>query len=294
DAKPALFKYGPAAKMKKEHDNLAIWAQLCPELVPEIQAFVPSENLTEASVVLEYIPGPTLRDLFINGVNEKAIGQLSLALKLIGQFWLKTRTEEKAWAGFARQAEKRLGSLKTLHPQIINFSGKINNLTIPSISQLLAVAKDFEETLSAPFSVRIHGDFNLSNIICKEGEGINFIDLYRSRPSDYAQDLSVMTLSILRLPWGTPTKRDHLFSAAELVWDFALKFAHENKDDTIMARLAFGLARSFLTSARFDSQSGSAALFINYSRYLWGKIIAHGQSERPWSQFTLDKQILHL
>jgi Ser/Thr protein kinase RdoA (MazF antagonist) len=151
-----------------------------------------------------------------------------------------------------------------------------------------------EQDLAAPFTVRIHGDFNLSNIMREEGGAFRFLDLYRSRTSDYAQDLSVMILSLLRLPKAGAAARARLARGARLVWDFAQGFAAENQDQTLAARLSLGLARSYLTSARFEARRPSAARFIGYGRRLLETLLAHGRSGRPWPEFRLDPRVLYI
>ncbi|MDR1921059.1 MAG: phosphotransferase [Candidatus Adiutrix sp.] len=294
DGEPVVFKHGPAGKMEKERDNLELWGRQWPGLAPELRAFVAAEAGGEASVVLEFIPGPTLRDLFMSHAAARAEEKLAGSLELMAGLWRETRTLRPAAASFARQAEKRLGSVRALHPHPINFEGALGRLKIFSIPELLAAAASLEEGLAAPFSVRIHGDFNLSNIICGLDGAFHFLDLYRSCLSDYVQDLSVMMLSILRLPLSAAADRTRLAAAAGLVWDYAEKFAAENGDETVAARLAFGLARSYLTSARFEARRGAAAQFIAYSRYIWEKLIAHRSSGRPWPDFRLDKKALYL
>ncbi len=295
DGEPVFFKHGPAAKLEKERDNLEFWAALWPGLPPAVKAFVPAEGDGAAALVLEYIPGLTLRDMFLDPAGAGAVRELTGALNLMAGLWRETRLEEESRAGFVRQAENRLGPVRALYPDLLNFSGQVGRLTIRSFDDLLAEAQGYERELPAPFTVRIHGDFNLANIMRDEKTGAyRFIDLHRSRLSDYAQDLSVLILSILRLPLSGAASRDRLGRAAELVWTFARDFAASARDTTIEARLTFGLARSYLTSARFESRRATAARFLGYSRRLWEKLVEYGATARPWADFRLDKRALYV
>lgn len=293
---PVIFKHGPVAKMEKEKENLMAWAELWPGLPPAVRAFVPAKGEGEAGLVLEYIPGHTLKDLFMDQARAReAFSELARSLHLMASLWKETLVESETRADFVRQTEKRMGPVHALYPELMNFSGGFGGLKIKSLDALLHQAGKMEELLPAPFAVRIHGDFNLSNIMLDSRTGdFRFIDLNRSRLSDYVQDISVMILSILRLPLRDAAARARLSSAARLVHTFALDFAASMGDATCPARLAFGLARSYLTSARFEPRQAAAARFIGYSRYLWEKLVAYGNSGAPWEQFRLDKRVLYI
>ncbi|MDL2260424.1 phosphotransferase [Deltaproteobacteria bacterium OttesenSCG-928-K17] len=293
---PLIFKHGPAVKLEKEKSNLQTWAELWPGLPPKVLAFIPPENDGQAAMVLEYIKGATLKDMFLDpllagGARE----ELAAALNLMARLWRETMADQETRAGFVRQAEKRLGSVRALYPDLVDFNGSFGRLKIPSMADILDEAKIYERDLAAPFSVRVHGDFNLSNIMRDEKTGaLRFIDLYRSCLSDYSQDLSVLILSLLRLPLGGVFDRERLGAAASFVWTFALDFADSVNDETLEARLSFGLARSYLTSARFEPRRRVAARFLGYSRHLWLKLVEYGRTGRPWADFKLDKKSLYV
>ncbi len=292
---PVIFKHGPAAKLEKERENLETWARLWPGLPPAVRAFVPAEGGGEAALVLEFIRGSTLKDMFLLPDNHAALDELTGALHIMADIWRETRVDGETRAGFVRQAEKRLGPVRALYPELVNFEGALGGLRIRSLADLMAEAAPFERDLPAPFAVRIHGDFNLSNLMRDDARGrYRFIDLYRSRLSDYAQDLSVMILSILRLPLARAAERERLSLAARRVWTFGRDFAASQHDHTLEARLTFGLARSYLTSARFEPRRGTAARFLGYSRHLWEKLMKYGRSGRSWAEFKLDKSALYV
>ncbi|MCL2028842.1 MAG: phosphotransferase [Deltaproteobacteria bacterium] len=289
-----VFKCGPAGKMERERDNLKLWSALAPGLTPAVRAFVPAQEGREAALILEYVSGRSLRDLFLERVEAAAETALLGALEIMAELWRTTRQETPARASFAKQAEKRLGPVRALYSDLVNFKGFLGEMSLKSLREILGEAIALEQDLFAPFTVRIHGDFNLTNIICEEGGTFRFLDLYRSRTSDYAQDISVMILSLLRLPKTGAADRERLSRAAGLVWDFAMNFAFENQDQTLQARLAFGLARSYLTSARFEPRRPNAARFIGYGRRLLETLLAHGRGNSPWPEYRLDRRALYI
>ncbi len=98
----------------------------------------------------------------------------------------------------------------------------------------------------------IHGDFNLDNIIFDpDSKRINFIDLHRSCDSDYVQDVSVFMVSNYRVPILDVNTRRRINRVVVAFHQFATRYAERNGDETFQIRLAFGLARSFITSTRF-------------------------------------------
>lgn len=289
-----LFKHGPAAKMEEEKRSLESWAALWPGLPPGILAFVPAGPGSEAGLLLEYIHGDSLYEMMMAGNFARGVKELTGALNLMGGLWKETRVDEEARANFVRQAERRMGPLRALYPELVNFQGRFCGLAIDSLNDIMHQAAEVEARLPAPFSVRIHGDFNLSNVMRDERGSYRLIDLHRSRLSDYAQDLSVMIVSILRLPLREAAAREALAQAARLVWIFAKDFAAANGDPTIETRLAFGLARSYLSSARFEPRRSLAAAYIGYSRYIWRQLIAFSRANSPWGKFKLNKRLLFI
>ncbi|MDR2354384.1 MAG: phosphotransferase [Deltaproteobacteria bacterium] len=291
-----LFKHGPAFKLTRERENLERWESLRPGLTPGVKAFIPARAGSEAALILEYIPSRNLQALFLENAPEEAFQGLSRALEVIASLWRETKEKNPSRAEFVRQTENRLNEAQFLYPQLIRFHGSIGQMEIRPINQLLGMVRDLENSLPSGYSMLIHGDFNLSNILYDIiADKIYMVDLYRSRENDYVQDVSVMLVSILRLPVFTPYMRSRLSQAACLAFDFAKKFAiSELGDQTYEARLAFGLARSFLTSTRFILEEKMAAKFVARSRYLWEKLFLFQESGRPFEEFKLSPEILKI
>ncbi len=119
----------------------------------------------------------------------------------------------------------------------------------------------------------IHGDFNVDNIIYEPKEHkINFIDLHRSCYMDYVQDVSVFMVSNYRLQVLDNPVRRRISQQVEQFYAIAQAFAHSHNDNTFQARLALGLARSFVTSTRFILDHTMATRMHLKARYLLEQI----------------------
>ncbi|MDR1035844.1 MAG: phosphotransferase [Deltaproteobacteria bacterium] len=290
-----LFKHGPAFKLTRERENLVRWAALRPGLTPAVKAFIPAREGSEAALVLEYIPCRNLQALFMDNAPDEAFRGLDAALAIMCGIWDETAADGPCSAEFARQAEGRISEARCIYPQIIKFQGAVGNMEIRPVEELLPELSAMEAESPAPRSMLIHGDFNLSNILYDPGSGrVHMLDLYRSRESDYVQDVSVMLVSILRLPILSQPVRRRLAEAAVRTWDAARRFAVRSGDDTYEARLAFGLGRSFLTSTRFILDERMAARFAARARYLFEKLLAFRARGGTADGFRLSRDILEI
>jgi phosphate uptake regulator len=290
-----LFKHGPAFKLTRERESLVRWAAMRPGLTPDVKAFIPASEGSEAALVLEYIPSRNLQALFMDNAPDEAIDGLDAALGVMCGIWEETAKDGPCSAEFARQAEGRLGEARCLYPQIIRYQGAVGSLEVRPVEELLPELSRMEAESPAPRSMLIHGDFNLSNILYDPASRrVHMLDLYRSRESDYVQDVSVMLVSILRLPILSHPVRRRLAEAARRAWDAAARFAAGSGDATYEARLAFGLGRSFLTSTRFILDERMAARFMARARYLFEKLLAFRAKGGSADGFRLSRDILEI
>jgi phosphate uptake regulator len=292
-AETVLFKHGPAIKLELERENLLLWSSLRPGLTPGVKAFIPARPLSEAALMLEYIPARNLQTIFLENASDIAFKGLENALDIMAGLWRETRSDSSSFAEFTRQAESRLSVAQSLYPHLIKFHGSIGDMCIPSIQKLLVPLKEMEEKAQSPHTMLIHGDFNLSNILYDPAKDrVYMLDLYRSRKNDYVQDVSVMLVSVLRLPVSDPVFRKKLTKAAFMTYDFAKSFSEELQDPSYEARLAFGLARSFLTSTRFVLEEKLAAVFVARARYLWEKLYHFHEQGKPLEEFRISREVL--
>ncbi|MDR3203537.1 MAG: phosphotransferase, partial [Deltaproteobacteria bacterium] len=294
-ARTVVFKHGPASKLIKERENLEIWSTLRPGLTPAVQAFVPASAGTEAALMLDFLQPRTLQSYFIENSVQAALNGLRLAFTIMTDIWRDTAQEAPGPSNFSLQAQERLPEATILYPSLMKHQGGLNQWRLRSIQDVLSQAIIAEEGLQAPFKCRIHGDFNLSNVLYNpENNAINLVDLYRSSLADYVQDVSVMMLSIIRLPLINSVDRRSLCQAALVVHALSERFAKEKNDSTFSARLTFGLARSFITSTRFVLEERLAARFVARARYLWEKLIAHRQTNKSWIDFKTPLDIINV
>ena len=135
---------------------------------------------------------------------------------------------------------------------------------------------DIEARYPAPFSVFIHGDFNINNVIYNHlNQKVYFIDLYRSQHADYVQDISVFLVSNFRLPAFDRSSRQRISEAIRSFYAFAKSFAKAHGDDSFDIRLGLGVARSFYTSTRFELSERFARLMFHRGLYLLERVVGH-------------------
>jgi phosphate uptake regulator len=288
-----VFKHGPASKMTRERENLALWEELRPGLTPKVKAFIPADTRNEAALIMEFINCRNLQALLLDNASDAAMSGITKAFKTMFNLWRETKVVREVSSTFCRQTEDRLPEASILYPKIMRHHGSVGVWQLRPIADVLAEAKTLEESLKVPFTVRIHGDFNLSNLLYDpEDQKLTVLDIYRSRETDYVQDVSVMLVSIIRLPVNNYLARQRLSQTAKMAESLARNFAQEENDQTYLARLAFGLARSFVTSTRFVLEERLARQFVTKARYLLDKTISHRKMNRPWTDFKFSLDIL--
>ncbi len=283
----AIFKKGHLSKLRKERENIARWEELMPGLPPKVLEFREGEK--DAALLLEFLDGFTLRDLIFDGKKsriENAMTSLEQALRTV---WLNTKKDQSVNAGFVNQISARIDDVLRLHPDFATACCEVGSLSIASLEELLARAGEVERRLDAPFTVLAHGDLNTDNIIYNEDEDrIHLIDLYRSCETDYVQDLSVFLVSNFRVPVFEGQIRDVLNRVTLRGYEFVRSFATEMKDATFTKRLMLGLARSFITSTRFEFDADFAKAMYMRAVYLLEKIIAGADGPPGTTELSTD------
>ncbi|WP_372803276.1 aminoglycoside phosphotransferase family protein [Paracoccus seriniphilus] len=269
----AVFKDGDRRKVKQERVGVKSWNSVYPGLAPEILSY--ERHGKSAALLIEHLEGETLEDIVVAGSDE-ALARAQKALhKTVGDIWRQTRTEEPAEMKAMEQLGKRMKDVYRLHPRFAQGARNLNGLRIPDLDELIAAAARREAGLTAPFSVYIHGDFNLDNVIHDAvGNKIRFIDLHRSRYMDYVQDVSVFMVSNYRLQVLDSATRNRIAKVASDMHAMAAKFARGHRDPTFEFRLALGLARSFASSTRFVVDQNHARRMILRARYILESALA--------------------
>lgn len=291
DSSPVLFKQGNPRKLWQEREKLQSWDRLFPGLPPKVWGYqqVDEDN---ASLMVEFLQGINLQELVLSADRSFFMVALEALQEVLMRIWSNTRQDQKANARYIEQMESRQYSVFRLHPSFNGHTEAIGDLALPTFGQLVKWLKPAEEKLNAPFSVMIHGDFNLNNVIYDPAnKSIHYIDLHRSQMSDYAQDMSVFLVSGFRLPVFTSNLRDRLNQATREMYRFALDQAEQMGDNTFQARLALGLSRSFFSSTRFEYNRRFAKEMFLRSKYLLELLNSH--RPKHWQTFELPEDILY-
>jgi len=274
----AIFKDGEKRKLKEERQGVKSWQEIYPGLAPKILSY--EKRGQSAALLIEHLPGFTFEQILLNESPEllrETLVQLGKTLKSV---WRETRTQQPIAGKFVQQLDKRLGEVYKIHPEFRQGDCRVCGIDIPAFDALVRSARSYEIALEAPFSVYIHGDFNVDNIIYDPVEKrINFIDLHRSRYMDYVQDVSVFMVSNYRLQILDNVLRQRILQLAVDFYHIARRFADKVDDETFELRLALGLARSFATSTRFILDKSLARKMFHRARYLLELVLATDPAE---------------
>jgi phosphate uptake regulator len=269
----AIYKDGKKRKLQEERRGLASWKEIYPGLAPRILSY--HKRGQSASLLIEHLAGLTFEQILLHEparLLTETRKQLNRTLKKV---WRETHTSKPVSAAYMRQLSKRLEEVYAIHPEFRQDDCRICGKILPSFGTLLKRAHRLEAGIRAPFSVYIHGDFNVDNIIYDPLEKkINFIDLHRSRYMDYVQDVSVFMVSNYRLQIFDAPLRRRIMIVTQDFYRFAAAFAKKSGDKTFELRLALGLARSFATSTRFILDKSLARAMFLRAHYLLGLVLA--------------------
>lgn len=275
DQRLAIFKDGIKRKVKEERQGVESWHEVYPGVAPRILSY--HKRGKSAALLIEHLAGLTFEQILVHesrGLLKEALQQLSRTLRSV---WKQTRTGKPVAAGFMAQLSRRLEEVYGLHPDFKQSASRIGGsggLELAAFETLVQRAAGLEEKIPAPFSVYIHGDFNLDNIIYDPDEQrINFVDLHRSRYMDYVQDVSVFMVSNYRLQVLDCARRRRAMALTLAFYRFAAAYARSRGDRSFELRLALGLARSFATSTRFILDPALARSMFLRSRYLLDRVI---------------------
>jgi phosphate uptake regulator len=269
----AIYKDGKKRKLQEERRGLASWQEIFPGLAPRILSY--HKRGQSASLLIEHLAGLTFEQILLHESTRLLRETQKQLQRTLTRVWRETRTRKPVSAAYMRQLSKRLEEVYTIHPEFRQKDCRICSKSVPSFGNLLKRAHRLEAGIKAPFSVYIHGDFNVDNIIYDPLEKkVNFIDLHRSRYMDYVQDVSVFMVSNYRLQIFDAPLRKRILMLTREFYRFAAAFASKSGDKTFELRLALGLARSFATSTRFILDKSLARAMFLRARYLLELVLA--------------------
>ena len=249
---PLIWKEGAEAKIEEEVQATEEWNRLIPGIAPDLKGRLQRDG--RESVLREFLDGVLLRDVYLARSWEDKARVTRRLLETMREIWLLTGTSAAPRIDYCRQIRDRLGELYAVHPRLRRLresETRVFGIRHRSLTDLLAELGAVEARLAPPVTVRIHGDFNTNNVIYDaRGDRVRFIDVHRSGPGDYLQDVSVFVVSNLRTPIQAARIQGDVARVNDLVVEFAAEFARGIGDRHFGARLPLAQARSFITSAR--------------------------------------------
>ncbi|MES9827401.1 MAG: aminoglycoside phosphotransferase family protein [Candidatus Thiodiazotropha sp.] len=278
----AIFKDGRKRKLKEEKQRVNDWHDIFPGLAPKVLAY--QKQGDSAALLIEHLAGQTFEQILLDGSDALLQQALNHLTKTLTRVWLETKTKKTVSAGYMKQLAKRMGDVYAIHPEFRQPAVNIGGTAFPAFDDLLKRMQRFESDVKAPFSVYIHGDFNVDNIIFDPREKrINFIDLHRSSYMDYLQDVSVFMVSNYRLRVFDPRVRQRIMDLCHAFYRFARAFARKQGDQSFELRLAMGLIRSFATSTRFILDKSLSERMFSRATYLMERLLeSESKSKRPF------------
>ncbi|MGB5275886.1 MAG: PhoU domain-containing protein [Gammaproteobacteria bacterium] len=269
---PVIYKQGQTKKLKKERKGVENWHDVFPGLAPQILSW--RKKGKSASLLIEHLSGLTFEQIVLNesiALLDEAMQELK---KTLHSVWTETLADKPVSAEFMHQLDKRITDVYAVHPEFQDSRQIICGYETSSFDTLIRRAAEMESTLEAPFSVYIHGDFNIDNILYdSENQQLRYIDLHRSRYMDYVQDVSVFMVSNYRLQVLDPEIRKRIAGVICHFYRIAAAFAAANNDNSFELRLAFGLVRSLATSTRFILDRRLARAMFLRARYLLEQLV---------------------
>lgn len=287
-----IFKEGNPQKIRLEKQSLDLWNTQFPGLAPRVLSF--HEDAETASFLLEFMPGFTLDEIIISdddALLSAALGRLQETMAMV---WDATRDGTPASVDYVQQIPARMEQILKIYPGFQRGSARIGASAPPATAELIERCAAIQPELAPPFSMLIHGDFNANNIVYNPDlDAIHYIDIYRSRRADYVQDVSVFLISNFRIPVFDHALRRRLNGIIRTMYTFAKQTAAGYDDAHFAPRLALALARSFYTSTRYELNTAFAKEMFLRAHYLFEKITAHKNADKPWREFQLPEQVLY-
>lgn len=290
-AQSSVFKEGELGKIRSERENLERWQQIFPGLVPRTFSYHEERAENRASLLLELLPGCTLDEAILSVDRETLENATFIFQETLSEIWRTTQEPIPVKTDYIDQIRKRLPAVKEVHPRLERSEQCIGPTRMHATRDLLQRLSAIETELPAPFSVFIHGDMNVNNIVYDHvKQKISFIDVHRSKCSDYLQDISVFLVSNFRMPVFEPRYRQRLTDLTLKMLSFAHDFAERSGDRTFWARLALAVARSLYTSTRFELDVGFAKDMFLRAHFLMDKMVCH--AGKPWETFRFPTETL--
>lgn len=267
-----IFKEGRKEKLIEEKEQVEQWLKIFPGTAPKVINY--QEHEETGLLLTEFVHGKNFQEILVAGQMPVLVKSFKKFISTLKANWDQTKQDLAIEPNHCKQLLKRIGNVYLVHPLIerqCSIIGTHNNL---KIEDLVKKCQVIEEKVQPEFSVFIHGDMNNDNFIYNDEEDkIFFIDLHRSRRMDYTQDVSVFLVSNFRIPFFETVIREKINSVNENFFKFACNYAEENSDETFQYRLAFGLARSFITSCRFSKNYKHVRTMFLRGKFIFNQLL---------------------
>jgi phosphate uptake regulator len=237
-----IYKEGNIRKIEEEAEKLKEWQGVSPEISPKL---ISTSNYGDRKALLrEFVQGNLLSELLYSerDVEEKVRVTEQVFQTLIG-VWKKTLRKVTPQMDYVNQVVTRLPESYAMHPYLEFIANQ------KKLNKMLGQARRIEQGLAPNFSVWLHGDFNINNLIYNKGE-LKIIDVHRSKFGDNLADLGTFLVSTQRQPGFKPKIKEDMRKVRETAVKEVRVFAEENGDEFFVSRLDLVLARHYLTSAR--------------------------------------------
>ncbi len=284
-----IFKEGNLKKIRRERENLELWARVSPGTGPRIFSY--HEEGDSASMLVEFLPGCTWTEVVLTASQDVLEDAIFVFEQTVGDIWRSTLELGEAPLDAMEQLANRLPAVRHVHPDFLRPPRSLGAVAIPGTEELVARCRVLEGSLRAPMTVLLHGDFNANNIVFDQSAPrVHYVDLHRTRRGDFVQDASVFLVSFFRIPIFEPALRRRINHMIGSFYDYSSEFADDIGDGAWQARLALGLARSFGTSTRFELNYDFAREMFLRAHYLMEGLLAH--QGRPWEDYRLPRPIL--
>lgn len=288
-AQSGIFKEGNIRKIRRERENLELWAKVSPGTGPRIFSY--HEEGDSASMLVEFLPGCTWTEVVLTAAEDILEDAIFVFEQTVGDIWRGTLEMGEAPLDAMGQLTERMAAVRHVHPDFFRKERKLGKVAIQSSEELIARCRTIEGALRAPMTVLLHGDFNANNIVFDQGAPrVHYVDLHRTRRGDFIQDVSVFLISFFRMPIFEPNLRRRINHMIASFHDYARDFAEDTGDATWQARLALGLARSLTTSTRFELNYDFAREMFLRAHYLMEGLAAH--QGKPWEEYRLPRPVL--
>ncbi len=290
NSRTIVYKTGKKKKLQEEKRHLDWWSENTSNLTPKVVAF--QETGKNASLVIDFIAGSNFQEI-VTSAKPDTLEKSFVCLKAtLTDLWQQTMETKISKNNFVKQLIGRMEEVLKMQPMYDISNSAVGNISRQALSKMLEQLKGIEETISCPYSVLVHGDFNIDNVIYNELENkVYFIDIHRSEIVDPVQDISVFLVSNFRIPIFSKRVRSKIEYITDNFLDFCRQFAKENDDLCFDARLSIGLIRSLITSTRFEADKEFANEMYYRALYLIEKLI---ERKKDWNNFVIPVDILKI